>query len=253
MINNQDILIIIQARTGSTRLPNKMLIPFANGKTILEIIVERLKLFVDLPIIIATTQNKADDALEELAKSLKVDFYRGAENDVLNRFVSAAEYAGAKRIIRVCADNPFLNALAMNELVLFASQSSADYISFRINGKPSIKTHFGFWGEYVTLDALKKVASKTGAPLYREHVTNYVYEHPELFKNSWINSTQSLEKREDIRLTIDTKTDFENVSNLYKIVYEIYSNPTLDEVVSILDKYPLLLKQMKFEIIKNTK
>jgi len=250
---NQDITIIIQARTGSTRLPNKMMMPFADGKTILEIIIERLKMFVDSPIILATTTNNADDALEEVANKFQVVCFRGSESNVLNRFISAAEFSGAKKIIRVCADNPFLNAFAMNELVLVASQSSADYVGFKINGKPSIKTHFGFWGEYVTLDALKRVASVTKQPLYLEHVTNYLYEHPEIFDIEWIKTPDAVVDREDIRLTIDTMKDFTNANFLYHEVYKSHNNPTLVEVVNILDHTPQLLEKMKLEITKNSK
>jgi len=250
---NQNIAIIIQARTGSTRLPNKMIMPFADGKTILEIIIERLKMFVDLPIILATTTNKADNALEDVANKLQVVCFRGSESNVLNRFIAAASFAGTQKIIRVCADNPFLNALAMNELVLVASQSSADYVGFRINDKPSIKTHFGFWGEYVTLDALKRVATITTQPLYLEHVTNYLYEHPEIFDIEWIKTPEAVVDREDIRLTIDTMTDFTNANTIYDEVYKSSINPTLAEVVNILDQTPQLLEQMKLEITKNSK
>ena len=238
---------------GSTRLPNKMMMPFADGKTILEIIIERLKMFVDLPIILATTTNKVDNELEDVANKLQVECFRGSESNVLNRFISAAAFAGTQKIIRVCADNPFLNALALNELVLVASQSAADYVGFRINGKPSIKTHFGFWGEYVTLDALKRVATITTQPLYLEHVTNYLYEHPELFDIEWIATPEAVVDREDIRLTIDTMTDFTNANTIYHEVYKSHNNPTLVEVVNILDQTPRLLEQMKLEITKNSK
>ena len=251
---NNEIAIIIQARTGSTRLPNKLLLSFYNEKTILEVIIERLIKYIKLPIILATTTNKNDDALEIVANKLKIDCFRGSEKDVLSRFLSAADFYKTQRIIRVCADNPFINSLAMNEMINLLLSNKSDYISFKINGKPSIKTHFGLWGEYVTLNALKKVYDLTDEPYYHEHVTNYIYENPNLFLITWVkNNAKSLESREDIRLTIDTLFDFNIVAELYNKIYSSIENPTIDEIVHKLDEYPKLLEQMKQQIIQNTK
>ena len=75
----------------------------------------------------------------------------------MNRFISAAEQYNAQKIIRVCSDNPFLDINSIKKLIETINENpSADYISFNINGIPSIKTHYGFWTEYVTLNTLKK-------------------------------------------------------------------------------------------------
>jgi len=249
----KNLTIIIQARTGSTRMPNKMIIPFAGNKTILEIIVERLKL-TDTRIIIATTNNKVDDALVKIIDNLNVDYFRGSENDVLNRFIKCAEYFNCENIIRVCADNPFLNLDAILELINVAYQNESDYIGFIVNKKPSIKTHFGFWAEFVTLDILKKISYYTTDLIYHEHVTNYIYEHPEFFNIKWINTSPTINGREDIRLTIDTEDDFLNGKLFYNLLYKSEKNNiTLDNLINLLDENPFYLEVMKKEILKNSK
>ena len=83
--------IVIQARTGSTRLPNKMLLPFHASKGILELLLEKLRnSFNNLPIIVATTTNNRDDVIVELCLKNKIKYFRGSENNVLQRFIDVA-------------------------------------------------------------------------------------------------------------------------------------------------------------------
>lgn len=101
--------IIIQARTGSTRLPQKMILPFYESEGIFSLILKRLTSIIDKNnIILATSTNENNDVLTDIAKEYGVNYFRGSENDVLQRFIDAANEFNAKKIIRVCADNPFL-------------------------------------------------------------------------------------------------------------------------------------------------
>ena len=180
--------------------------------------------------------------------------FRGSENDVLQRFIDAAKHYNTSRIIRICSDNPFLELKSIEKLVERGnSQNEADYISFNIGGKPSIKTHYGFWTEYVTLDALKKVKQFTSEQLYHEHVTNYIYGNPDMFNVQWIEGPDSILTHQDIRLTIDTPEDFENAQKIYSDICKSNPYPTIDEMVSYLDHHPYLYAEMKKQIIKNNK
>src|ERR1700722_5916822 len=108
---NSDFSFIIQARSGSKRLPNKILLPFYNNETILDIQIDNLlKYFPESSIILATTINKADDVVEEkYAGNSRLKIYRGEEDNVLKRFIGAAKAFKVQHIVRVCADNPFLS------------------------------------------------------------------------------------------------------------------------------------------------
>jgi spore coat polysaccharide biosynthesis protein SpsF (cytidylyltransferase family) len=250
--------IIIQARAGSSRLPGKMLMPFYKGLTILEIIVKNLLDHFDAEqIIVATTLNSKDDAIENAGKELGVHTFRGSENDVLDRFISAAEYFGLQNIIRVCGDNPFLQAhdvkFLSEQYLPVAGQT--DYMSFAFpDGTPVIKSHLGLFTEATNLPALKKVVNLTGENLYHEHVTNYMYAHPGNFTCSFLSLPDNLKDRKDLRMTIDTLEDF----NLMKEIFENNVGAhgyhiSVSEIISYIYKNKNILNIMANEIERNSK
>lgn len=250
------LCFMLQARVGSTRLPQKMALPFFKDKTILELIIKKLQQnFPDIPIVLATSSLQENDILEEIAKGLHCMVFRGSENNVLQRFIDAAEMFHFNQIIRVCADNPFLDVSEMRNLLRFVeSNPSFEYVSFTINGSPSIKTHFGFWSEFVRLEALKKVNLMTKDPFYREHVTNYIYGHGILFQIKLIAANPILEGRNDIRMTLDTAVDFTALSEIYLKLNERYGdNFGIKEIISFLDEKGQYKRIMTNQIVENSK
>lgn len=249
------ISFVVQARSSSTRMPNKIMLPFYKGKSILDLLIEKLSEVENTNIIIATSVNPNCDVIEEVAKIHGVSCFRGSENDVLQRFIDAAEYYHVGKIIRVCSDNPFLELDSINKLVAYADNegNTSDYISFKINGIPSIKTHFGFWTEYVTLKALKRVRQYTNENLYHEHVTNYIYANPDKFKIDWIEGPAIINAHPDIRLTIDTQEDFRNAQAIYANLCQKNQFPLITDVVDFLDRHQDYYISMKHQIEKNTK
>ena len=240
--------IIIQARMGSTRLPGKILKKFYGEDTLLETLLNNLHK-VGVKVIVATSVNENNDDLEVFLKEKGELVYRGSENDVLDRFIKAAEENQVDGIVRICSDNPFMDWHGVAQLIEKAKNSNADYIGFRVNDTPSILTHFGFWGEYVTLDALKRVASTTleGSPAH-EHVTYHVYKHPEEYKCEWIQCPESLQGRYDIRLTIDTLEDLVNAQQVYAGLRDKETNFTLQDVIQYLDAHQVIKKSMMSSI-----
>lgn len=249
------IHFVVQARSGSTRMPNKILLPFYDDNSILDLLIEKLKQVEGTKVIIATSINPNCDQIEEVAKNHDVDCFRGPENDVLQRFIDAAEANHANQLIRVCSDNPFLELRSIKKLISYVDkiQKKVDYVSFMINGTPSIKTHYGFWTEYVTLDALKRVKSMTCESLYHEHVTNYIYSNPDKFKIEWIDGSDVINTHSYIRLTIDTQEDFFNAQNIYADICREIPYPTIDDIVTYLDKHSDYYVSMKRQIEQNSK
>ena len=250
-----DVKVIIQARTGSTRLPQKMILPFYEENGIFSLILKRLTSAINKEdIILATSTNVNNDVLENIAKNNGVNCFRGSENDVLQRFIDAANEFNAKKIIRVCADNPFLDLEFLNFLLDNFKKSDYDYMSFMTsNGTPTIKTHYGFWAEAVTLNALKKVKSMTDENLYHEHVTNFIYANPNDFNIKFFNIPEEIDSHDDIRLTIDTKIDFYTQKEIFNIIYK--KNPSFNssDVVAFLNENQKYMKIMRDEILKNQK
>lgn len=251
---DKNIGIIIQARMGSTRLPGKILRKFYGDKTLIEILLDTLHRTKLPKVIVATSVNSDNDILETFLTKKGELVYRGSENDVLDRFIKAAIANQIDGIIRICSDNPFLDYTGIYQLVQKAKSCDADYIGFRINGKPSIQSHFGFWGEYVSLKALMKVASTTesNSPAH-EHVTIHIYSHPEEFKCEWIECPDFLQGRNDIRLTIDTIEDFINAQTVYSAIKQTNNNFSLEDIVAYLNIHEELTQSMLYNISNNSK
>lgn len=244
--------IIIQARLGSTRLPRKVLRTFYQEDTLLETVINNLKQVPNVKLVVATSVNHNNDELEDFLKKRGIAVYRGSEDDVLSRFIGAAEQFGIEGIVRICSDNPFLDWHGVTVLLGKAKISDADYIGYRINDTPSIKTHFGFWGEYVTLNALKHVAATTDEKVAHEHVTIHIYTHPEEYKCEWIEAPDYLQGRNDIRLTVDSPEDFANAQKAFATLHEANPNFGLADVVKYLDSNVELKESMK-KMIENNK
>lgn len=248
-----NIGILIQARLGSTRLPGKILLPFYGEQAIIDILLEKLHQATEVPIIVATTTSPANDLLVSHLESKGELVFRGSENDVLDRFIQAAELHHLDGIVRICSDNPFIDAKGIQLLIEKALTSNTQYIGFRINGLPSIKTHFGFWGEYVTRQALKHVADTTDEPLAHEHVTIHIYSHPEAYCCEWIDCPDFIQGRNDIRLTVDTQEDFANAQKVYADLVKSHPGFDLEAVIRYLDQHEELKSSMKRIIEQNAK
>lgn len=210
--------IIIQARTGSSRLPNKILMNFYEDKSILDILIGKLKLkFSKYPIILASSINHNDAVLSEFAIKYSIDFYQGSEENVLSRFVEVALEKKLTHVVRICSDNPFLNMDSISSLInCLEEQPEFDYISYCNYLKiPVIKTHIGLFAEIVSVRALLKASKLQNESIYKEHVTNFIYANPQIFNIKLVDSPSEVYLREDIRLTLDDKEDFDNLASLY--------------------------------------
>jgi spore coat polysaccharide biosynthesis protein SpsF len=245
--------IIIQARLGSTRLPNKIILDFCDGRSIIDIIIEKIKSrFSKYPIILATGGDPINSGLIEFSSKHDINFFIGSEDNVLSRFIGAAELYNLTHAIRICSDNPFIDMDLLDNLISMPDKFSYDYVSFKTNkGVPAIKSHIGFFGEMVSISSLKEVMSTEGDnPYYKEHVTNYLYENPEGFKLKLIDMPKIISGRNDIRLTLDTQRDFDILSDLYSKT----KNMDLNRIVDFLDKnHDRYIDEMLINIKNNSK
>ncbi|NLD95020.1 MAG: cytidyltransferase [Fibrobacter sp.] len=227
---------IIQARMGSTRFPNKI---FENisGTPLIEHVVNRLLPSKTIKkVIIATTQNPKDDVLVEWCAKKKITFYRGSEDDVLGRYYGAAENFGATEIVRVTADDPCKDWRIIDSVVDLLRKEKLD---FAYNNKPPSFPE-GVDTEVFTFDAIKKSYKNAKDQFEREHVTQYMYRNPGLFKQMNYSFGKDLSH---IRLTIDTQKDIEFVREIYKELYKPNGSPfSLDELLIFLSSRPELLE-----------
>lgn len=262
--------IIIQARTGSTRLPAKILLPFYGEQRIIDILIENIRRACpDKKLILATTVREQDDVLEQVAREHGILCYRGSEENVLDRFIGAARTHGLNRFIRVCSDNPFLQAESFGRLFSeHDARPEADYVSYAFaDGRPTIKSHLGLYAELTTLTALERVASLTQEKLYIEHVTIYLYTHPETFNVCLLPLPEELEGRTDLRFTLDTPEDFALLQELYRTINDerliinnfaprstfIAPRSSLAGLLALVEAHPEYRAKMLENIAKNEK
>ena len=199
--------IILQARLGSSRLPGKALATVA-GQTILAHCLRRLMFAGVAPVVLATTDRPEDQALVDVARQLGASEFRGDADDVLARFVAAADAFGFESIIRATGDNPGTDIQAPGRLLAALRSAEADYVYEQ--GLP-----YGAAVEAVTFQALAQAAREATEPDDREHVTTYVRRNSQLFRVVQLPAPAPL-RRPDVRLTVDTTDDLAHVREIFE-------------------------------------
>lgn len=227
------VVAIIQARCGSTRFPNKVFADLC-GKPFIWHVVNRLKHARSLDhIVLATTDNPLDDKLYHWAKENGVDIYRGSENDVLNRYYEAAIYSKADVIVRITADDPFKDPVLIDEAVNTLQEGGYDFVCN--NCPPSYPE--GLDIEVLTRATLEKEEKLSTSDFEREHVTQYIYRHPEDFKI--FNLSNVGENLSCLRWTVDTEKDFQMATCIYSFLYkndaEIFH---MNDILQLLKEHP---------------
>ncbi len=246
--------IIIQARSGSTRLPRKILLPFYREEPLITILINRIKqMCPSKTVVLATTDHSLDDELVQVARATDVPCFRGDEENVLNRFICAAETFGMERFIRVCSDNPFLRPESFEPLFQAHDANPVDYLAYGFaNGLPTIKSHLGLFAELTTTEALRQVATVTKEKPYLEHVTLYLYTHPESFSVRLLSLPDGLEGQGNLRFTLDTMEDFTLLQTLYATYVE-ETDQTIPELLELLKAHPVYQRKMLENIALNEK
>ncbi len=247
---NQGFGIIIQARTGSTRLPSKILKPVDGDHSFLDVLLVKLtRSFDKNQIFLATSTNPNDEILLDFAERYQIHGFAGDEANVQKRFIDCAEEHGLSTVVRICSDNPFLDITALKHLI--SAYTAQDYFSYSVNGTPAIMTHFGFFAEIVSLKALQKVQQE-GAEGCFEHVTNCIWSEPERFEVGFVPISIA---NTSIRATLDTFDDFENLKKIYSDFYD-KQNPekqNYTDLIAFVERDSALLDKMKRQIYANTK
>ena len=204
------IVCIVQARTGSTRLPAKVLKPLL-GKPMLWWVINRLQASRQIDqLMVATTTNRADDRLVRLCKQEGWAVYRGSEQDVLDRYYQAAQQAGADHIVRVTSDCPLIDPV-VTDFIIAAYLGTAprpDYASNIV-----LRTYPRGLDVEVFSSAVLKAAWEKDTSNWREHVTPYIYQNPEEFHlRHVVNPTDY----SHLRWTVDTPEDYSLIQTIYE-------------------------------------
>ncbi|TGL16971.1 hypothetical protein EHQ46_17230 [Leptospira yanagawae] len=206
---------IIQARMGSKRFPGKMMEPLA-GYPIIEWVLRRcLKSKKLNKWVLATSVEENNEPLIKVASSLGVEVFRGEEDDVLSRFIYLKQLYKPNSIVRVCADNPFIDPIEIDRLILFFQANDFDYA---FNHIPKLGNHYtdGLGAEIMTSDALGSLLQKKLNSSDREHVTSYIVNHPSLYKIGTFSAPDN-KSYPHIRLDVDQIEDLEKLNQILNL------------------------------------
>ena len=238
--------IIVEARLSSKRLPKKVLLKVLE-RPLLDLMIERLKKinFVE-DIIVATTTNKNDDEIINLAKNSGVKFFRGSENDVLGRVVGAAKENKTDIIVQITGDNPLIDKEVSENIIKYyiANQDKYDFVSNDIGiYNDTFKQEFpmGLNTKVFSFSLLRDIEKITNNPVDREHVPNYILKNYNKYR---IKNFKAENKycRPDLRFTLDYLEDFKVIKSIYENLYKKNKNFTATDIFNFLDKNPDIKK-----------
>lgn len=237
-------LVIIQARCGSNRLPNKVLKDIY-GKTALERMINRVKKSKSIDeIIIATTINKEDIKIVNLTSALGLRVFVGSSEDVLDRYYQAARLLKPENVIRLTSDCPLFDYEILDDAILAFENECCDYLGMISETFPD-----GLDLEIMKYSVLETIWDKSVLASEREHVTLYIKNHPEIFNiYDYKCKTGNFKK---MRWTLDEDRDLTFITKIYKYFIGLGKEYfSMNEIIDFLNNNPEI-KNINSGIIRN--
>lgn len=228
------IVAILQARTSSSRLPGKVLLPLA-GAPMLQRQIERLRRarMIDR-LVVATSDRPEDEAVADVAEAAGVASYRGSLDDVLDRFYRAAEPHRPDWVVRVTGDCPLADWDVIDACIRFTIDGGFDY------GTNAVEPTWpdGLDAEVFTFAALETAWREADTPLQREHVTPFINRQAERFRIGHLRQEVDLSA---LRWTVDEPRDYRFVQRVYDTLFP--GNPafTSADILALLADRPELM------------
>jgi spore coat polysaccharide biosynthesis protein SpsF len=226
------IVAIIQARMGSTRLPGKVLQDLAGEPMLARVVNRTCRATTLQEVVIATTTSALDDAIVKLCKARDWSWFRGSEEDVLDRYYRAAKEYQADLIVRITSDCPLIDPEVIDQVVkaFLERQPEVDYAS---NTWPRRTFPRGLDTEVMSIDVLERAWREDSNPAWREHVTPYIYRNPDRFR---IHNVLGQVDYSAMRWTVDATEDLTFVRQIYD--YFDHDGFSWHEVLKALEEHP---------------
>jgi len=236
------VVLIIQARMSSTRLPGKSMMPLAD-KPLVYRMVERLKNCKKIDeIVIATSDQPEDQVLLELAKELKISYFQGNLLDVRDRYLKAAEKFQADFIIRIPADNPMPDSNEIDKLIEFHLEHNPEGFSSNLAQVNNSGYLDGIGAEIFSTKLLQESVDRSNSETVKEHVHRNFFDYSTQtpVDSSWcpIASPKAPAelRRPDIILDVNTMDDYIRIKRIYDHLYPQNPNFSTADVINFIDK-----------------
>ena len=236
---NDSLVIVVQARVGSTRLPGKVLKDVC-GKPLLERMLERLaRIKTAARIVIATTTAVEDDPIATLCHKLDVDLYRGHPTDLLDRHYQAALACGGEIVAKIPSDCPLIDPAVVDRVLERFATGGCDYAS---NLHPPSYPD-GNDVEVMSLTALGAAWREAKLAMEREHTTPFIWERPDRFRLAnvtWEADAGGAQRDYSMshRWTIDYPEDYAFVRRVYEELYAANPDFAMGDILALLTAQP---------------
>jgi len=225
---------VIQARSGSSRLANKIFLTLT-GKPLLYRMFERVAASeLKGTIVIATTTESSDDNVESFCKDHKINFYRGHQTDLLDRHYQAAKIFSADAVIKIPSDCPLIDSKVIDKVIQFYLNNinNYDYVS---NLHPATYPD-GNDVEIMSFNALEKAWNNAEREFEREHTTPFIWENPDKFRIGNVLWETGLDYSMTYRFTIDYPEDYEFIKKVYDELYPKKPDFSLEDILNLLNE-----------------
>ena len=233
---NQNIVIIVQARMSSTRFPNKIM------KTVLDepVLFRQLERIAaiqhSVQLVVATSQQPEDDLILKACQEREYACMRGNLNDLLDRHYQIAKYLKADTVIKIPSDCPLIDTDVIDQTISFYLENINKY-DFVSNLHPATFPD-GNDVEIMTFDCLERTWHEATKQLEREHTTPYIWENSDKFKCANVPWETGLDYSMSHRFTLDYKEDLDFIRAVYEKLYPRNPNFSLSDILELLDEHP---------------
>jgi spore coat polysaccharide biosynthesis protein SpsF len=230
------VVIVVQARMSSTRLPGKVLLPIL-GKSLLECMIERLQMIKhEATIVIATSDHEQDDVLQTESDRIGVPCFRGSLDNCLDRHYQAGLKYAAEVVIKIPSDCPLIDPRIIDEVLgyYFAHEGDYDFVN---------NLHPATWPdgndvEIMTMACIEKAWKEASRKLELEHTTPYIWENPDKFRIANITWSAGKDYSMSHRFTIDYPEDYQFIKRVYEELYEQKPDFSCDDILNLLESKP---------------
>ncbi len=230
------IVTVIQARRGSTRLPDKILLPLAGRELLVRMVERVLAAKLSGTVVVATTTNKEDDVIQEICQREGYNYYRGHETDLLDRHYRCALEFDAEAVVKIPSDCPLIDPKVIDKVLSFFIEN-ADKYDFVSNLHPATYPD-GNDVEITHMHILKQAWENAERQLEREHTTPYIWENEDKYRCENISWETGLDYSMSHRFTIDYQEDYDFIKTVYDKLYDINPVFRLEDIIALIEKEP---------------
>ena len=239
-MKGSNVITVVQARVGSTRLPGKAMLPLCEKPLLLRM-VERVRAAKLVgTVVVATTTHEDDNSIVELCEKNNIEVYRGSRFDLLDRHYQVASKYRATEVVKIPSDCPLIDPTVIDKVIqyYFTHHKKLDYVS---NLHPATYPD-GNDVEIMSLATLEQAWENAIAPMELEHTTPYIWERSHQFTIGNMPWETGLDYSMSHRWTIDYKEDYEFIKQVYDQLYPANPNFSLQDILNLLDKHPEMME-----------